>query len=301
MVQDTNTASGTADLKTRLRNACASVRTKSYPLSDLIPLMQEAADALQTAIRLLRDAAQELAEGISVRGVPDWKGEPDAASAYDETMAAVVALEAHQAEHIALQQGYDAARLEIESLKAQIAAALPGQQDYPESPMKKVAQALREKAEAERGAFDRRIQSGEWGPEPEPGTEADSWVLPEPVSDVWTTFRGERRLTPAGDDYYTSVQVRAAYEAGLAAPPTAQAAPVAQGDAEDAARYRYLKSQASEQLLNPRAALSEICPDMRTHWKLPTLICSGPVGGYLDFDASIDAVRSQDKQGANHD
>lgn len=78
-------------------------------------------------------------------------------------------------------------------------------------------------------------------------------------------------------------------------------APVAQGDAEDAARYRYLKSQASEQLLNPRAALSEICPDMRTHWKLPTLICSGPVGGYLDFDASIDAVRSQDKQGANHD
>lgn len=80
-----------------------------------------------------------------------------------------------------------------------------------------------------------------------------------------------------------------------------KAAPVAQGDAEDAARYRYLKSQASEQLLNPRAALSEICPDMRTHWKLPTLICSGPVGGYLDFDASIDAVRSQDKQGANHD
>ena len=30
---------------------------------------------------------------------------------------------------------------------------------------------------------------------------------------------------------------------------------------------------------------------MRTHWKLPTLICSGPVGGYLDFDAAIDAVR----------
>ena len=79
-------------------------------------------EALQTAIRLLRDAAQELAEGISVRGVPDWKGEPDTADAYDETMAAVVALEAHQAEHIALQQGYDAARLEIESLKTQLAA-----------------------------------------------------------------------------------------------------------------------------------------------------------------------------------
>lgn len=70
----------------------------------------------------------------------------------------------------------------------------------------------------------------------------------------------------------------------------AQAAPAAENDAEDAARYRWLKSQASEELLNPRAALSEICPDMRTHWKLPTLICSGPVGGYLGFDASIDAA-----------
>lgn len=116
--------------------------------------------------------------------------------------------------------------------------ALAGQQDYPESPMKKVAQALREKAAAEREAFDWRIQSGEWGPEPEPGTEADSWVLPEPVSDVWTTFRGERCLTPAGDDYYTSAQVRAAYEAGRAAAPQP---PAAQGDAEDAARYRWLR------------------------------------------------------------
>lgn len=77
-----------------------------------------------------------------------------------------------------------------------------------------------------------------------------------------------------------------------------QPAPAAQGDAEDAARYQWLKSRASERLLNPRAALSEICPDMRTHWKLPTLMCSGPVGGYLDFDAAIDAGR---KQGANHD
>ena len=79
-------------------------------------------EALQTAIRLLRDSAQELAEGISVHGVPDWKGEPETAAAYDETIAAVVALEAHQAEHIALQHGYDAARLEIESLRAQLDA-----------------------------------------------------------------------------------------------------------------------------------------------------------------------------------
>ena len=86
-----------------------------------------------------------------------------------------------------------------------------------------------------------------------------------------------------------------------AAVPTTLAAPAAQRDAEDAARYRWLKSQASEELLNPRAALSEICAGMRTHWKLPTLICSGLVGGYLDFDASIDASRYLDEEGANHD
>lgn len=46
---NTNTASGAAELATRLRNACASVRNKSYPLADLIPLMQQAADALASA------------------------------------------------------------------------------------------------------------------------------------------------------------------------------------------------------------------------------------------------------------
>ena len=46
MTKDTNTASGTAELASRLRNACTSVRSKSHPLSDLIPLMQQAADAL---------------------------------------------------------------------------------------------------------------------------------------------------------------------------------------------------------------------------------------------------------------
>lgn len=37
------------DLAQRLRTACLSVRSKSYPLSDLIPLMQQAADALAAA------------------------------------------------------------------------------------------------------------------------------------------------------------------------------------------------------------------------------------------------------------
>lgn len=33
-------------LAERLRAACAAVRVKNYPLADLIPLMQECADAL---------------------------------------------------------------------------------------------------------------------------------------------------------------------------------------------------------------------------------------------------------------
>lgn len=46
-------------------------------------------------------------------------------------------------------------------------------QAVPESPMKKMAQVLRAKAAAERDAFDKRVQSGEWGPMPDAGSEAD--------------------------------------------------------------------------------------------------------------------------------
>jgi hypothetical protein len=49
--------------------------------------------AIQDAIRLLKDAAQELIEGISIKGVPDFAGEPDTAKAYDETMDVVRRLE----------------------------------------------------------------------------------------------------------------------------------------------------------------------------------------------------------------
>jgi len=49
--------------------------------------------AIHDAIRLLKDAAQELIEGISIKGVPDFAGEPDTAKAYDETMDVVRRLE----------------------------------------------------------------------------------------------------------------------------------------------------------------------------------------------------------------
>ena len=61
------------------------------------------------------------------------------------------------------------------------------------------------------------------------------------------------------------------------------------GALRDAERYRWLRMMAKEQLLNPKAAGSE-WPDMRTYWRIPTLICSGPVGGFIDFDAAIDAA-----------
>ncbi|MBU4609178.1 hypothetical protein IMZ29_00985 [Achromobacter sp. GG226] len=43
----------------------------------------------------------------------------------------------------------------------------------PVSPMAKMAQVLREKAKREREDYERRVQSGEWGPAPDAGTEAD--------------------------------------------------------------------------------------------------------------------------------
>ena len=57
---------------------------------------------------------------------------------------------------------------------------------------------------------------------------------------------------------------------------------------KDAERFRKLASIATEQLLSPARAASEICPDMRTHWVLPTLICSGPIGGHVSFAEAVD-------------
>ena len=64
------------------------------------------------------------------------------------------------------------------------------------------------------------------------------------------------------------------------------------GALRDAERYRWLRMMAKEELLNPKAAGSE-WPDIRTYWRIPTLICSGPVGGFIDFDAAIDSAMQQ--------
>ena len=72
--KDTNTAIGAADLALRLRNACTSVRSKSHPLADLTPLMQQAADALastpaQPAAEASRFGSPELQAMIIARCV----------------------------------------------------------------------------------------------------------------------------------------------------------------------------------------------------------------------------------------
>jgi hypothetical protein len=65
------------------------------------------------------------------------------------------------------------------------------------------------------------------------------------------------------------------------------------GQAEDVARWRALAASAKEELLDPHRAASEVAPDLRTHWVLPTLICSGPVGGHMTFAKSVDVLRAR--------
>lgn len=67
-----------------------------------------------------------------------------------------------------------------------------------------------------------------------------------------------------------------------------------QQDIEDLERFRWLAEQAKEELINPKSLNSEFGVDLRTYWKLPTLICSGPIGGFDDFRKSIDNLRLRD-------
>jgi hypothetical protein len=46
-----------------------------------------------------------------------------------------------------------------------------------------------------------------------------------------------------------------------------------------------LSDNSKEVLLKPNTS-SEVF-DIRTKWEIPTLICSGPVGGHIDFTESV--------------
>jgi hypothetical protein len=69
-------------------------------------------------------------------------------------------------------------------------------------------------------------------------------------------------------------------------------APVNLSMEKDAERYRKLAAAATEQLLHPDRARCEMMPDRRTHWKLPVLMCSGPVGGFVSFADAVDALHN---------
>lgn len=60
-----------------------------------------------------------------------------------------------------------------------------------------------------------------------------------------------------------------------------------------AARYDWLEANAKEVLLRPEMASCDWAPDLRTKWEIPTLICSGPVGGTIPFGEAIDVLRKQ--------
>lgn len=60
------------------------------------------------------------------------------------------------------------------------------------------------------------------------------------------------------------------------------------------ARYEWLEANAKEVLLDPKRASCDWAPDMRTKWEIPTLICSGPVGGTIPFGEAIDIMRNKE-------
>ncbi|KOO75326.1 hypothetical protein [Stenotrophomonas maltophilia] len=90
-----------------------------------------------------------------------------------------------------------------------------GQRD--DSPMAKMAAALRGKAEAERAAFDQRVQSGEWGPMPDNPDVLELPPLPEEVDSVRCMIRGEKGFAEPCDYYFNSKQIRDYARTALAA------------------------------------------------------------------------------------
>jgi len=105
-----------------------------------------------------------------------------------------------------------------EHWNARVLSAQPspgGQRD--DSPMAKMAAALRGKAEAERAAFDQRVQSGEWGPMPDNPDVLELPPLPEEVDSVRCMIRGEKGFAEPCDYYFTSKQMRDYASTALAA------------------------------------------------------------------------------------
>lgn len=150
-----------------------------------------------------------------------------------------------------LRMGYAAARLKIESLNARIKGLIAERDAAYEVAMMNTESgaALAKAAQA----------AGEYPPLPW-GSDFEEWLEVRSESAVHDAFR-------------------AYVDADRAM--RAQAAPVAQGDAEDAARYQWL-----------RLALADRTNNGKSHW-----FCSIAAGHPEELDSAIDAARSQAKEG----
>lgn len=62
-------------------------------------------------------------------------------------------------------------------------------------------------------------------------------------------------------------------------------------DSEKVDRYDWIEANAKEVYIRPELVNCDWAPDIRTKWEIPTLICSGPVGGMMSFGESIDVQR----------
>ena len=67
-----------------------------------------------------------------------------------------------------------------------------------------------------------------------------------------------------------------------------------EADAVKVARYNWLEENVKEVYVRPSMVNCEWAPDLRTKWEIPTLICSGPVGGMIPFGEAIDIVRNKE-------
>lgn len=64
---------------------------------------------------------------------------------------------------------------------------------------------------------------------------------------------------------------------------------------EDAARYRWIRDNVKEAILNPKAFNSEIMPDTRLKYELPVLISLTCVNEPVSFDDAVDLARNTTK------
>lgn len=310
----------------RLRNVCAIVRSKSYPLSDLIPLMQEAADTLErtgsenAALQQDYDAARLEIEALQARikAMAEERADELAVAHLDgrmragqpapvmfnglteeETMntASYAGLTTKLAgEYPPLPEPYHVAYDDID--KEDVKCFAEGQlHAYVDADRAMRAQAAPAAVVTDPcpgcmpGRYCRKLSCGRLIALNDAKKATPAAVAGPSDARIIAAFRAYHgRPNEPLIDGAEAARWKRALIAALAAAPTTQAAPVAQGDAEDAARYRWLRDFHADEIHDefPYVAAGE---NYKGAWAL-----------YGDkLDAAIDAARAQAKEGTNHE